>query len=64
MAGQLEVRWGVDFAGYVLETSAELSPESWQLIDQGITAEEGGFKYLVPVESAPAARRFFRLRKP
>ena len=64
VAGQLEVRWGVDFAGYVLETSAGLSPESWQLIDQGITAEEGGFKYLVPVESAPAARRFFRLRKP
>jgi lysophospholipase L1-like esterase len=58
----LGLSWGVDFAGFNLETSTALPPAgSWQTITGPYPLSNGAFSVSVPRTAAP--QQFFRLRK-
>jgi hypothetical protein len=54
--------WPALMPGVVLESSATLAPDSWDLVSAGITNSAGRSSYTIPSAPAPP-RLFFRLRR-
>lgn len=56
------LRWPVSLGGALLETSTDLTPESWTEVAGPFLIEGAAYQYPAPVEPEQA-RRFFRLRR-
>jgi hypothetical protein len=55
------LRWSSSLTGVVLESSATLAPDSWEVVAGPLTFAAGDFFYAVPV--TPGTRLFYRLRR-
>lgn len=60
--GSPTLSWPALMPGVLLESSATLAPDSWNLVSAGITNSAGKSSYTIPFEPG-TSRLFFRLRR-
>jgi hypothetical protein len=60
--GEFSIKWPIDPPGWILEESADLSPDSWMATLRAITTD--AVNHSVTVDPYAAAKRYFRLSLP
>ena len=60
--GEFSIKWPIDPPGWILEESADLSPDSWMETLRAITTD--AVNHSVTVDPNAAAKLYFRLSLP